>query len=366
MGAIIGVCAAPRNNRYPDAPIPFPRCAPPTMSRVFLACCLLALVLPAAAFDLQGHRGARGLAPENTLPAFARALSVGVSTLELDTGVTRDGVVVVTHDPSLNPDIVRGPDGQWLEKRGPAVRELTYEELRRYDVGRLKPETNYARRYPQQVAADGTRVPKLAEVFALAKKAGNDKVRFNVETKLSPAAPDETLAPEPFARAVVEEIRRAGVASRTAIQSFDWRTLQAVQKIAPEIETVYLSAQQRFLDNICSGAKAGSPATAPADCEPSPWTAGFQLRELGSLPKMVKAAGGKVWSPEQRDVDAARLKEARELGLRVVVWTVNDPAQISRLLDLGVDGIISDRPDLVREEMARRGMPLPDPTPVSP
>jgi glycerophosphoryl diester phosphodiesterase len=336
------------------------------MIRAIAACCLFAVGLSAVAIDLQGHRGARGLAPENTLPAFAKALSVGVSTLELDTAVTKDGVVVVIHDASLNPDIARGPDGKWLETRGPAIRELTYDELARYDVGRLKPDTNYAKRYPQQVAADGTRVPKLAEVFALARKAGNDKVRFNIETKLSPAVPDETLAPEPFARAVVEEIRRAGMASRATIQSFDWRTLQAVQKLAPEIETVYLSAQQRFLDNICSGAKAGSPAIATADCEPSTWTAGFQLRQHGSVPKMVKAASGKVWSPELRDVDAAKFQDAHDLGLRVVVWTVNDPVQISRLLDLAVDGIISDRPDLVREELKKRGMALPEPTPVAP
>jgi glycerophosphoryl diester phosphodiesterase len=334
------------------------------MKRAFIACCLLALPVAAAAFDLQGHRGARGLAPENTLPAFAKALSVGVSTLELDTGVTRDGVVVVMHDASLNPDIARGPDGKWLEKRGPAIRELTYDELARYDVGRLKPEGNYAKRYPRQLAVDGTRVPRLADVFALVKKAGNDKVRFNIETKLSPLAPEETLAPEPFARALVEEIRKAGMASRAAIQSFDWRTLQAVQKIAPEIETVYLTAQQRYLDNVCTGAKAGSPAIAVADCEPSKWTAGFQLRDHGSVPKMVKAAGGKVWSPEIRDIDAARLKEAHELGLRVVVWTVNEPAHIAHLLDLGVDGIITDRPDLAREELQKRGLPLPAPTPI--
>lgn len=320
----------------------------------------------AAAFDLQGHRGARGLAPENTLPAFARALEVGVTTLELDTGVTRDGVVVVSHDPALNPEIVRDGRGAWLERRGPAIRSLTYEALSRYDVGRLKPGTDYARRYPAQVAVDGTRIPRLSEVFELARRAGNGEVRFNIETKLSPARPDETLAPEAFARAVIAEIRKAGMASRASIQSFDWRTLQVVQKQAPEIATVYLTAQQRYLDNVCTGPGAGNASASPADCAPSPWTAGFQLADHGSVPKMVKAAGGRVWSPDHRDIDAARLAEARSLGLRVVVWTVNEPAQIAKLLDLGVDGIISDRPDLVREEMRRRGMPLPAATPVQP
>ena len=309
----------------------------------------LALVLAGCAtrFDVQGHRGARGLAPENTLPAFERALALGVTTLELDVGVTRDGVVVVGHDASLNPDIARGPDGKWLERKGPAIHELTFAELSRYDVGRLRPESNYAKRYPEQVAVDGTRHPRLAEVYELARRKGDGRVRFNIETKISPLAPGETLPPEAFARKVIEEIRRAGMASRSTVQSFDWRTLQVVQKEAPEIGTVYLTAQQRFLDNVCTGPAAGVPTTSPADCGPSPWTAGFQLKDHGSVPQMVRAAGGRTWSPDYRDVDAAKLKQAHDLGLRVVVWTVNDPAQIARLIELGVDGIISDRPDLV-------------------
>jgi glycerophosphoryl diester phosphodiesterase len=302
-------------------------------------------------FDLQGHRGARGLAPENTLPAFERALAIGVTTLELDVGVTRDGVVVVAHDPTLNPDLTRGPDGQWLAARGPAMLSLTYDELARYDVGRPKPGSAYVGRYPALVPVDGTRIPRLSEVFDLAQRSGNRRVRFNIETKISPRAPAETLAPEPFARALVAEIRRAGMQARSTIQSFDWRTLQVVQREAPEIATVYLTAQQRFLDNVCSGPKAGTAAIAVADCGDSPWTAGFQLRDHGSVPKLVAAAGGRIWSPAYQDLDAARLAEAHALGLRVVVWTVNDPAQIRRMLDMGVDGIISDRPDLVLKEM---------------
>jgi glycerophosphoryl diester phosphodiesterase len=331
---------------------------------------IAALVLGGCAtpFDLQGHRGARGLAPENTLPAFAKALEVGVATLELDTGVTRDGVVVVAHDSVLNPDIARGPDGRWIPGKGPAIRDETYESLARYDMGRLKPESNYAKRYPMQVAVDGARIPRLAEVFALAEKAGNRDVRFNIETKLTPTAPEETLAPEPFARAVIAEIRKAGMAPRSAIQSFDWRTLQVVQKEAGDIPTVYLTAQQRFMDNVCSGPAAGKPTIAPWECEPSAWTAGFQLRDHGSVPKMVKAAGGAIWSPYFNDIDGEKVKEAHDLGLKVVVWTVNETAQIAKMLDLGVDGLISDRPDVAREEMKKRGMRLPrsTPAPLSP
>jgi len=299
-------------------------------------------------FDLQGHRGTRGLAPENTLPAFAKALEIGVTTLELDTGITRDGVVVVSHDTVLNPDHTRGPDGQWLATPGPAIHELTYAELQRYDVGRLKPDTAYAKRYPEQVAVDGTRIPRLADVFALAR---DSRVRFNIETKVAPDRPGETLPPEEFVRAVIAEIRRSGMASRSTLQSFDWRTLQVAQREAPAIPTVYLTAQQRFMDNVCTGPAAGNPLVAAADCGPSAWTAGFQLRDHGSVPRMVKAAGGAVWSPWHNDLDAAKVKEAHDLGLKVVAWTVNDPADIQRLLDLGVDGLITDRPDIARKQL---------------
>jgi glycerophosphoryl diester phosphodiesterase len=322
--------------------------------RHFLAACAAVLLVGCATpFDLQGHRGARGLAPENTLPAFAKGLESGVTTLELDTGITRDGVVVISHEVRLNPDFVRGPDGAWLAER-PAIHDLTYAELSRYDVGRLKPGTAYARGFPEQVAVDGTRIPRLADLFAMVRKAGDRTVRFNIETKVSPLAPSDTLAPEPFARRVIEEIRRGGMEQRSTLQSFDWRTLRVAQAEAREIPTVYLTAQQKFLDNVCTGAGAGSPEVKPSECGPSPWTAGFQLREHGSVPRMVKAAGGAIWSPFYRDVDRARIDEAHALGLKVVVWTVNDPAQIERMLDLGVDGLISDRPDVVRKILRSR------------
>src|SRR5262245_36710309 len=156
--------------------------------------------IPAQALDIQGHRGARGLAPENTLPAFARALSLVVSTFELDCAVTKDGVVVVSHDPALNPDITRGPDGAFLQTTGPAIWTLTYAELQRYDVGRLKPGTAYAKRWPEQQPVDGARIPRLADVFALVKQSGNETVRFNIETKISPLERGRTTGAEACTR----------------------------------------------------------------------------------------------------------------------------------------------------------------------
>lgn len=289
----------------------------------------------AATIDLQAHRGGRGLMPENTLPAFANALKLGVSTLELDTGITRDGVVLISHDPVLNPDIVRGPGGAWLTAKGPAIHALQFDELRQYDVGRLKPGTDYARRYPHQQPIDGTRIPRLAALFELVAQSGHRGVRFNIETKLSPFERDQTPGPEAFVGALLRVIDEHGMRGRVALQSFDWRTLKVAQRIAPDVPTVYLSAQQKFLDNINAGSREGSA-----------WTAGLNAQDFGgSVPRMVQAAGGRIWSPYFGDITEASLREAHGLGIQVVVWTVNEPRDIARMLDLGVDGIISDYPD---------------------
>lgn len=300
----------------------------------------------AAAFDLQGHRGARGLAPENTLAGFAEALRIGVTTLELDTGVTRDGAVVVMHDRRLNPDFTRDEQGRWITPPGTPLRELTLAALQRHDVGRLQPGTRYALTFAAQQPADGERVPTLDAVFAQVARWGADDVRFNIETKLSPLEPLLAPPPEDFVRAVVEVVRRHGAASRVTLQSFDWRTLRAAQRMAPEIATVALTVQTANFDNLAGGV----------------WTAGLTLADHGgSVPRLVQAVGARTWSPFHGNLSEAALKEAKALGLAVVPWTVNEPADIDRLLGWGVDGIISDHPDRVRAAMARRGMALPAP-----
>lgn len=311
----------------------------------------VALVAAAGPFDLEAHRGGRGLAPENTLAAFAHALALGVTTLELDTAITRDGAVVVSHDSVLNPDLTRDAAGHWLDGPGPPLFQLTLAELRRYDVGRLRPGTAYAARFPQQAAADGQRLPTLAEVFALAGKAGGATVRFNVETKLDPRHPEETAAPEPFAAAVIAAVRGAGMAKRVTLQSFDWRTLRIAQRTAPAIPTVCLTTQHPGDDNV----QAGVPG-------PSPWLAGFDVDDFGgSVPRLVHAAGCPVWSPDARDLSPAAVAEAHAQGLTVVAWTVNEEAEMDALIAAGVDGIISDYPDRLRRVAARRGLALPHP-----
>lgn len=305
-------------------------------------------------FDLQGHRGARGLRPENTLAAFAHALSIGVTTLELDTAVTADGVLVVSHDSELNPDITRDASGHWLAHAGPAIHSLTFAELQRYDVGRTKPGSAYALRFPDQVAQDGERIPRLADLFGLVERSGNAEVRFNIETKLDPRRPDLTPNPEAFARALVAEIRKAGLETRSTIQSFHWSTLEVVKRMAPGIATVCLTTQQGKDDNIRA-----------EESGPSPWLGGLDIHDFdGSVPRLVKAAGAAVWSPDHADLTAAALAESHTLGLLVIPWTANHPADMARLIDLGADGLISDRPDLLRRVLLEKGRRVPPATPV--
>ena len=311
---------------------------------------LLALVLAcsgAQGFDLQGHRGARGLAPENTLAAFRKALAVGVATIETDVGISRDGVPVIAHDRRLNPAFTRGPDGRYVVAPAPTIRSLDFAQLRTYDVGRLDPASSYASQWTRQAAADGERIPSLAELLDLVRGSGRT-VKLNLETKLSPLAPDETADPAAFVRAILAAVKSAGLIERTTIQSFDWRTLVEAKRQLPAIRTSCLTIEGGASDNVRPDASGRSP-----------WLAGLAPGASGSLLQLVKAAGCDVWSPFWRNTSRERIAEAKALGLAVVPWTVNETDDMRRMIDAGVDGLITDYPDVARGVMAERKLPLP-------
>lgn len=299
--------------------------------------------------DVQGHRGARGLWPENTLAGFAHALELGVSAVELDCGVSRDGVVVVTHDPQLNPDVTRDSAGRFLERTGPRVFALTCAELQSYDVGRLNPASAYAGRFPDQEPLDGERIPALTEVLALVRTQGGGRVRVAIEVKTFPEQPELTAAPEAFAAALRAVVEATGTLALVSIMAFDWRVLAAVRRLMPQAATAALTDEQPGGDTV----RIGEPY-------PSPWLGGLDPRSFGdSVPRLVKASGAGTWGPDYLDLDAQRIEEAHALGLEVVPWTVNAPADMERLLALGVDGITTDRPDVLRELLASQGRPVP-------
>jgi glycerophosphoryl diester phosphodiesterase len=280
------------------------------------------------------------------MAAFERALAIGVTTLETDLAVTKDGVLVISHDRHLNPDLVREPGGKWLTSYGPPVHALTYAQLQAYDIGRTNPASAYGRQYPEQVAADGQRFPTLQEVLALG--AGNG-VRFAIETKLTPTSEGETPDPVTFARLVVAAVREAKMSDRVEVLSFDWRTLVEVKKLAPDIRTVCITQVTQNFDNV-KGLFG----------RPSAWTAGFDLSKYGdSVPRLVHAAGCDTWSSFFRNLTPAAVDEAHALGLKVLPWTVNDAADMARLIDWKLDGLITDYPDRARKVMADKGIALP-------
>ncbi len=323
--------------------------------RVAIAAALALLMNgQAMAFDIEAHRGGRALFPENTLPSFANALSMGVDTLELDVGVTRDGALVVSHERGLNPDLARGADGVYVAPPGIPFVQLSLEQVKTYDVGQIRPGSAYAAQFPDQRAVPGTPIPTLRQVLELVRRSGDRHVRLNIETKIDPNHPEQSPDPERFVALLLDLLAAEKFSDRVTIQSFDWRTLLLVQKRAPAIPTVYLTQQK------------GSGATVFLD-KASVWTAGFNPAEHGgSLPATIKAAGGAIWSPFFGDVTPALIAESHGLGLSVVVWTVNRPEDMARMIEMGVDGIISDHPDILRKVAGERGIALPKGYPVTP
>jgi len=318
---------------------------------VVTACLALILSAPVHAFDLQGHRGARGLAPENTLAAFRAALAIGVTTLETDLSLTKDGVLVLTHEPRLSAALTRGPDGTWLKQDGAPFSELSYEEVERYDVGRLNAQHDYAARWPEQRPVDGERIPRLTSLFELARERrspGESLVHFNIETKVTPGGDFSTAGKVALTQAVIAAVRHAGLADRVTVQSFDWATLVETRRSAPDIFTSCLSVESTGMNTVRPGQDGASP-----------WHAGLKLSDHGgSVPRLARAAGCSTWSPFWRNVTQNLVTEAHELGLRVIPWTVNDPAEMERMIELRVDGLITDYPDRASRVLAAKGVPI--------
>lgn len=270
---------------------------------------LIGLMLMTAkppAIEVQGHRGARASRPENTLPAFEYALSVGADVLELDLVVTADDRLVVFHDPFINPELCLGPKGAPI-KTPPPIRSLSLAEVQAYDCGTLPNP-----RFPKQERAPGARIPALEQVFELVKNtkhAAGKKVRFNIETKSVPALPDLAPPPEKFASLVVTAVKNAGFLDRTVVQSFDHRTLIAAKKLEPRLEIAALISDN-FVDHVA----------------------------------VAKSIGAKIVSPDKLWITKDAVKALHDAGIRVIPWTANSTDEWRALIELGVDGIITDDP----------------------
>lgn len=284
--------------------------------------------------DIQGHRGARGLRPENTLPAFDLALELGVTTLELDVGITADRVLVVCHDPMLNPRLCLDREGRSLLDTPLRIKDLTLAQVQTFDCGSLNPDPA---RFPHQQACPGAQIPTLQQVFDLAE-ARNPAIRYNIETKVNPLKPDDTWGPEEFASRLVALVEQNGLTDRVTVQSFDWRVLRRVRQLQASLQTVALIHH----------AWDGNSTLRP----PSPWLDGLTFG--GDIPNLLQTAGyidcySPNWEtllPESPDF-LQPLAEIQQAGFPVIPWTVNDSALMQRLIAMGVDGLITDFPDVL-------------------
>lgn len=276
-------------------------------------------------FDLQGHRGARGLAPENTLPSFRRALEVGVTTLEMDVVISEDGTVVVSHEPWMNPEICSLPSGDPVpedEARHHNLYRMSYAEIEQYDCGQRR-HPDFPRQDPQPAVK-----PRLRDVISMAETytADHDRplVYYTVEIKSRPDWEGQFHpSPEQFARRVLEVVHEMDVVARTTIQSFDGRVLRVIRRLRDDRDD---QSAVRLGLLVLQGSADRLSA---------------QLSQFGFTPA--------VYSPEYQSVDAALLRAARDHGLCVIPWTVNDEVDMRRLIQLGADGFITDYPDVGKE-----------------
>ncbi len=257
---------------------------------------------------VHGHRGARARRPENTIPAFQYALEQGVDVLEMDMAVTKDNVIVISHDPILQPPVCAGPQPSAV------IRQLTLAEVRRWDCGAVRNP-----KFAQQQTVPGTRIPTLDDVFRLATRGAFD---FNIETKSFPNRPEYTPPPEEFARLVLDKVRQYKLEKRVILQSFDFRTLVAMRKLAPEIR----------LSALIQGSQRDFPSIA------------------------AEAAQAEIISPEFSLVTPSKVEAAHKAGLQVAPWTANTEADWDRLIQAKVDAIITDDPAALIAHLKTKGL----------
>lgn len=314
-------------------------------------------------FDFEGHRGGRDARPENTLISFAYGMEMGETTLEMDMQMTKDGHIVISHNPFMSPNLAKGADGKYVQAGKYDIRTMTLAEVKQFDIGTMNPAAGdyYESHGKTQVSVPGTKMPTLEEVFELANSYGNDKIYFNIETKsyADPADSGYKNNPDPavFVKKVYEIVKKYNMQDRITLQSFDWRTLKEMKKLDSNITLVALCSEQPSW-----GWQEGCYLKV-GDKKPSPWLAGLNINDYhGDYVKAAHDIGADVISPYWEELSNQLVVEAHELGMKVVPWTVNDPAKMNMLIDMGVDGMISDKPWILRDVLTKRGIKLRTPT----
>lgn len=312
-------------------------------------------------FDLEAHRGGRDVRPENTLYSYAYAIELGATSIECDMQLTKDGQIVMNHNPILNSDITRDENGNYIENNKYDIRLMTVDELKKFDVGVM--DQNCGEYYDLHGKTQFTydaKIPTLEELMQLIQSYGDKNIVLNIETKSYPdpasAGYKNNADPKKFVEVFNNIVKKYDMEDRVVLQSFDWQTLIEMKKLNPNISTSALWQEQPSWGR-------DSESLRRYEKKKSPWLGGLDIKDYQGNPvKAAHAIGADIISPYYTEISKQDVDEAHSLGMKVVPWTVNNEKDMNMLLDMGVDGIISDKPWLLKQVLEKRNIKLHTPT----
>ena len=312
-------------------------------------------------FDLEAHHGGRDVRPENTLYSYAYAIELGATSIECDMQLTKDGQIVMSHNPILNSDITRDENGNYIENNKYDIRLMTVDELKKFDVGVMDPNCGeyYDLHGKTQFTYDA-KIPTLEELMQLIQSYGDKNIVLNIETKSYPdpasAGYKNNADPKKFVEVFNNIVKKYDMDDRVVLQSFDWQTLIEMKKLNPNISTSALWQEQPSWGR-------NSESLRRYEKKKSPWLGGLDIKDYQGNPvKAAHAIGADIISPYYTEISKQDVDEAHSLGMKVVPWTVNNEKDMNMLLDMGVDGIISDKPWLLKQVLEKRNIKLHTPT----
>lgn len=312
-------------------------------------------------FDLEAHRGGRDVRPEKTLYSYAYAIELGATSIECDMQLTKDGQIVMSHNPILNSDITRDENGNYIKNNKYDIRLMTVDELKKFDVGVMDPNCGeyYDLHGKTQFTYDA-KIPTLEELMQLIQSYGDKNIVLNIETKSYPdpasAGYKNNADPKKFVEVFNNIVKKYNMEDRVVLQSFDWQTLIEMKKLNPNISTSALWQEQPSWGR-------DSESLRRYEKKKSPWLGGLDIKDYQGNPvKAAHAIGADIISPYYTEISKQDVDEAHSLGMKVVPWTVNNEKDMTMLLDMGVDGIISDKPWLLKQVLEKRNIKLHTPT----
>lgn len=312
-------------------------------------------------FDLEAHRGGRDVRPENTLYSYAYAIELGATSIECDMQLTKDGQIVMSHNPILNSDITRDENGNYIENNKYDIRLMTVDELKKFDVGVMDPNCGeYYDLHGKTQFTYEAKIPTLEELMQLIQSYGDKNIVLNIETKSYPdpasAGYKNNADPKKFVEVFNNIVKKYDMEDRVVLQSFDWQTLIEMKKLNSNISTSALWQEQPSWGR-------DSESLRRYEKKKSPWLGGLDIKDYQGNPvKAAHAIGADIISPYYTEISKQDVDEAHSLGMKVVPWTVNNEKDMNMLLDMGVDGIISDKPWLLKQVLEKRNIKLHTPT----